>query len=126
VSDELRECPFCGKTFSSSYQLGSGQFGYGCNEAACGCEMNGYKSREEAVTAWNTRALEDDLRAERDAYMSDAARLADLWASVPWDEIDRCIIWTMSHPTGHGVEDADIVDQWLRAHAPQPEQEAQP
>jgi hypothetical protein len=125
MSESMRECPFCGKTLSSSYQLGSGQFGYGCNAADCGGEMNGYKSREEAVTAWNTRALEDALRAERDAAQAEAARYRALWESVPWSEI-ICMADSRQFAVDQDeMQDAlDILD-WAGAHAPQPQQEPQ-
>jgi hypothetical protein len=140
VSDELRECPFCGKTFSSSYQLGSGQFGYGCNEADCGCEVNGYKSREEAFTAWNTRPLEQALETEvatleykLAAAQAEAAKYKALWESVPWDDL-----WTLSALDGTwrtkgggripGVSKGtrDRISEWLRSSTPQPARGEEP
>jgi hypothetical protein len=71
----------------------------------------------------------DALRAERDAYMSDAARLADLWASVPWvhlrEATQRLRAYQHNEPNASVECLADGIDDWIDTHAPQPEQEVQ-
>jgi hypothetical protein len=68
----------------------------------------------------------DALRAERDAALAEAAHYKALWASVPWSEI-ICMADSRQFAVDQDeMQDAlDILD-WAGAHAPQPEQEAQP
>jgi hypothetical protein len=58
MSEELKPCPFCGKEQSEENFFSCD--GY---PQACGCWETTH-SGEEAVNVWNTRPIEDELRAE--------------------------------------------------------------
>lgn len=59
---ELKPCPFCGDTYIQIYATNNhsrGHFAIGCNTVNCvglHCESKLYKTKEEAVEAWNRRA----------------------------------------------------------------------
>jgi hypothetical protein len=81
--------------------------------------MNGYKSREEAITAWNARPVEDALRAERDAALAEAARHKALWDSVPWPVLGYVISVARAWSEDRQIT-AEAVD-WFNANAPRTE-----
>jgi hypothetical protein len=43
----------------------------------CDASIETYASKEKAIFAWNTRPIEDALRAERDAALAEAEELRD-------------------------------------------------
>lgn len=67
MKKELKPCPFCGCTAEEIYE--SPDWGFEINYHHCDdCPVSGhndqYETAEEAVEAWNTRPIEDALRAE--------------------------------------------------------------
>jgi len=76
---KLRECPLCGKDASPnghSFRAGTPDLtwssdgtpitdSYYCNCMFCGCNnagiTGGYRTREKAIAAWNTRPLETEM-----------------------------------------------------------------
>lgn len=63
MSEELRECPFCGGTRSISVlNFFTGDSFRKCD--ICGAEAPEGKTTEEAVELWNHRPVEDALKAE--------------------------------------------------------------
>lgn len=84
MSDELmvqlRECPFCGGDALESVVYrdepdGLHAVGVAVWCVACGASTETCGTKTEAVAAWNSRSVEDALRAERDAALAEAARL---------------------------------------------------
>ena len=55
---ELKPCPFCGgPAWTEEYPVKDGLSTFSAYCERCGAETSlGYKSREEAAEAWNTRA----------------------------------------------------------------------
>ena len=90
---ELKPCPFCGivptvegDPFSEEYIRGYNSGLIGCRNVACafGGEYISKATQKEATTIWNTRPIEDALRAElarRDEIITrlkeDGERLVD-------------------------------------------------
>ena len=56
---KLLKCPFCGGE-ATTYKSKIG-FGVMCKYTPFCCTMVGYKTKEEAIKAWNTRKPVDDL-----------------------------------------------------------------
>ena len=56
ISNELKSCPFCG----SEAEITKWHEGYfvECRGHRCGGTIGAYKTEEEAIEAWNTRAKE--------------------------------------------------------------------
>lgn len=50
----LKSCPFCGWT-GVSLCIGN-NFWMECQSITCGAMLTGFKTKEEAISAWNTRA----------------------------------------------------------------------
>lgn len=56
MSDELKPCPFCGGEATFGTNSGSGYEYIRC----CRCKArtySGYKTQQEAIQAWNSRAV---------------------------------------------------------------------
>ena len=64
--DKLKSCPFCGDKYIQAYMSNNYyDIGYriGCNTLGCIClhtKSNVYKTKEEAIEAWNRRAGEQE------------------------------------------------------------------
>jgi Lar family restriction alleviation protein len=74
--NELRPCPLCGST-----QIGRANFGIARHTVICKtCEVcTGYMlDDDEATEAWNTRPIEDALRAKLDAAREKVLDIRDL------------------------------------------------
>ena len=54
MSEELKPCPFCG----GDAEITKWHEGYfvECKKQRCGGTIGAYKTEEEAIEAWNTRA----------------------------------------------------------------------
>ena len=78
--EELKPCPFCG----GDAEITKWHEGYfvECKKQRCGGTIGAYKTEEEAIEAWNTRA-ERTCKAEQDYDTMD-------------DGIPDCRIWKCS------------------------------
>lgn len=55
-SEELKACPFCGgEAYEAIGVSGDHGFAVRCSRNYCGTSSRGHPSREQAITAWNTR-----------------------------------------------------------------------
>jgi Lar family restriction alleviation protein len=67
MTDELKPCPFCGR---KPYYEVSDDFHIVCCSGGEACEVGfSGETKDEAIAKWNTRPIEDNLRAERDAAL---------------------------------------------------------
>jgi len=84
MNDELKPCPFCG----GKARLLRGMFdeyAVGCGND--NCEFCGENSQDtqKAISQWNTRPIEDAMRAELDASKAEIERLrAQLESARAW------------------------------------------
>ena len=116
MSDELRECPFCGGTETMAIWDGrkaaitcacSGTGPYMWMDARREAEGRQSDVVDDCTTMWNTRPVEDALRAK--------------WASVPWDNLITLIGLIMSREPLESpvlIAAEELVD-WLDANAPE-------
>jgi len=89
MSEELRPCPFCGVDYyeiSGPQELGAIVV---CNE--CGASA-------KSIVDWNTRPIEDALRAERDRAREMVTRLIETGRPL----CDYAILVSFDHPMGDG------------------------
>jgi hypothetical protein len=111
TENELKPCPFCGNQaeIKRSWVSRSKEYAIGCSNYECeanNCEQDeqgGFNSYfmklEDAIASWNTRPIEDNLRAqlaeaqadikvlkERDAWLVNHIKEADESAAVAWGE----------------------------------------
>ena len=103
MTDELKPCPFCGH--EPKYIGANAQFAVACVNDACLCLAN-----SDYVGAWNTRPVEDALRA----------RVTDLeaqWASVPWEAIVMTCRDNISGDLPRGRYPVTVLE-WVEEHAP--------
>ncbi len=86
MSDELKPCPFCGRTcvFHTSYQDESGDTYHEvvCDSGDCAGNVTHCESKKDAIAIWNRRPIEDTLNAriaeleeERDEWRSECHRI---------------------------------------------------
>ena len=59
---KLKPCPFCGNHANSKW-FKSDDFGIECNTKSC-YGIYGFKTEEDAIAQWQSRPIEDTLRAE--------------------------------------------------------------
>jgi Lar family restriction alleviation protein len=129
MSDELRECPFCGwavGVYPVRDEYGS-VIGHTARCSGCGGTAETRNTEAEAAAAWNTRLLEDVLRAELET-------LRAKWDSVPWDTINATIaVIVLLAMMDHGDSDKfsalnSLLEQtvalgaWYRDNAPKQEE----
>ena len=112
MTDELKPCPFCG---SVGIAVISGKYTDYVSCESCGTqsafvaktpllsagELQGALNKNSAIAAWNTRPIEDALRAENDALLAQ-------WASVPWSDLDIRI----------SDDPYDYARKWFTANTP--------
>jgi len=127
MSDELKPCPFCGEepcfvAYGEDAGPFATRFTAECQNDDCIMQST-YVTKTDAAAAWNNRPVEDALRAERDAYRSDAARLADKWNSVPWDALQDLAQYVDNDDDPGRIElwaheALALARPWLDANAP--------
>jgi len=109
MNEELKPCPFCppgepvelecnGHCDTSPTGV---EWWVRCRNDDCPIDIPlGWPTKEAAVAVWNTRPVEDALRAK--------------WDAVPWDAIislqQRALDFDLT-------EDDTILDEWLAANA---------
>ncbi len=106
---ELKPCPFCGAP-GAPYRAGEGEYIY----AGCDKECHGFP---ELIDKWNTRPIEDALRAENARLAAELAALKAANAWHPAREIlpeHKKVVWACGKLTGYCGEayyDAEM-EQW--------------
>lgn len=78
---ELRPCPFCGNDDTINLEENETRHPWTVYCGNCDATIGETHTRDEAVVCWNTRPIEDALRAELAAAQKRIEELADLWAS---------------------------------------------
>ena len=89
MSEELKPCPFCGTpavVHITEYDRGSETYTIDCSHMNCGGSPGVYDSSEEAVNQWNSRPLEDALRAELAEARAEIERLREATRPIPVSE----------------------------------------
>lgn len=82
MSDELKPCPFCGSSHIRNIENGMGQNLTGCN--SCGSRITyQIEDLELAAKVWNTRPVEDALRAENERLREALERFANIDLTLP-------------------------------------------
>ena len=65
MSDELRECPFCGAPGAvENMPERSKAWSWFPMCSKCSVTLGGFETKKKGIIAWNTRPIEDALRAE--------------------------------------------------------------
>lgn len=70
MSEELKACPFCGIKPELASLVTPVRYFYLCPNCGVGNELQGF-DRDEARRFWNTRPIEDELRAEIDRLQAE-------------------------------------------------------
>jgi len=137
MSDELKPCPFCGapaKIYGPNRNNGALYVAWCTNTSSCDAGATGYgDTPEEATEQWNTRPVEDALRAEnvillnalrverantaaaiqgmseRFAVLDDATEtLRAKWDAIPWDAL--LVAWKRAQgPPKQTLADASVL-----------------
>lgn len=89
MSDELKACPFCGK-FMYYEESASGIDAHCTNK---NCLMYNKEWLWLDVAKWNTRPLEDALRAELAASQAEVERLRGIIRRVEWSVVVIGATW---------------------------------
>ena len=80
MSDELKLCPFCGNVpelgeHNVDQSSWKPRYDVACRNDKCILQRT-YETQAVAVAAWNTRPIEDELRAENAALKDELKRVA--------------------------------------------------
>jgi len=75
--DRLKPCPYCGVELSGTKDLFTNGTSWRCPNG-CIEKMKQPMPDEEFYQCWNTRPIENALRASLDEWKADAERLAEL------------------------------------------------
>lgn len=115
MSNGLKQCPFCGSDVWPVEHIDLSIIKHfwrvECLDSDCeaeGISCTSYDSAEDAARIWNTRPVEDALRAENE-------ELRAKWQSVPWKAI-KAVLWHM--PNGVPFAPYREIDEWRKANAP--------
>ena len=81
---KLKPCPFCGNHANSKW-FKSDDFGIECNTKSC-YGIYGFETEEDAIAQWQSRPIEDTLRAELARRDEIIARLIALGDALIADE----------------------------------------
>ncbi len=144
MSEELKPCPWCnGEAYAFPVLDRNGEHdGFSVLCFGCDASIETYASKEKAIFAWNTRPIEDALRAKV-AYLESALNDAETdvhkalsafneldaqWESVPWEAINNALYLAEEYAKYHLAQsfgddtdyDAELraVDEWVRSNAP--------
>lgn len=91
---ELKHCPFCGGE-GVIWPLRKHPFYLAICKDGCGCKLDDFKTREEAIQAWNTRAtLEseecEDVSTKNGIFECSRCGCTVEEDGVDWGEIHYC------------------------------------
>lgn len=89
MSNELRECPFCGKSDKVIiYTESMAQHGeilwtrYGVKCKRCNFEIPTYAKKAAAIHKWNTRPAENAQQAENEKLKEALRDMCELWEAL--------------------------------------------
>lgn len=82
TAPELKPCPFCGEVPTQLNAGGSYVYCHGCN-------AEGPYRAVDAIAAWNTRAVDVDHAAIREAALREAAAICIDVSNDVWTQIGR-------------------------------------
>ena len=76
---ELKPCPFCGgNAYECDYTHPNGGDWYFVKCDVCDAKSDEYHTQEVANNKWNTRPIEDALRAEVEQLKADNSRMREV------------------------------------------------
>lgn len=114
MSEELRSCPFCGgNKFMEQYY--NDDVRIRCKK--CGLTADYYTKLEYAINGWNTRPIEDALRAENERLRAILKLLPLDYFDKPREELDAADFVDCSNSF------IEAMDKARKALAPQIERE---
>lgn len=69
MTDEIKDCPFCGKSSvhieETRVDAETTWWGICCHD--CGCQVSPRVSEQDAIAAWNTRTADKEIERLREA-----------------------------------------------------------
>lgn len=78
----LKSCPFCGDEAHTKYWMSRARWYVTCG--GCNARTTHYLDRNDAIKAWNKRAITDELQDYKDAIQA----ICDKFATI--DECNEC------------------------------------
>ena len=107
MPDELKPCPWCNGTPYLSLAKEYRSI-YGCHD--CGRFGPTGENRDEALAKWNTRPIEDALRAENASLNARLEAAQELIKALAWVNEAREYEDDMQNPSTSYMEACDAVD----------------
>lgn len=115
MSEQLRECPFCGSDAEIwNFNNQNRNVRIVCKNYECKINTEAYKKLDWAIAAWNTRPIEDKLREQRDRAMGLLEKAVyDIKALSP--DMDLCL--KCIYDSEESSEQCGNKDCWRWQHA---------